>query len=1464
MPTWRAGVDEDEIDGGDSPLEADARATAYALALSRQLHPGNLPGPTAVQEVFTEEDVQRLRMKSRQSILSIQEEFASHPSEGGLFEKGQLLTQEEYIQGRLMAGMAPMDFGGRAARSQPLAPPTGSRDMIPAFGMGSLAGRVVVSRGSADMLTVVSRGSRDFQEALSHGSRDNQEASNRIVEEDIGQYPTIPRQPTTFVDSLSTISLLNQPRPLTMGDVDSVIARVTRKDPFARATLGKAPPTILLPATANEVQRVLNHELGVDLTFEGYDFARPSDIFERFHQSPKAPALDAPRQKLVDFLVGWGTAVSVSNKLAPSGNLDLESPGGMTWINRSARDPSTGISQMGDRLRGAVGGVLSPYILDLANPTMDYLFPQGRGKAAPDHPVQAYLHDAGGFLLNFLLPGMNVRDALGVRWVPGAAGSSTYETMNRLRAEFGAPLMAALMGDDGAMRSVSVDPQPHPFGYTRGWFGMNPGGKDLDRWDALKGAFESSQIHDPVLGPRSTLNQLQFWGGSWNDPYRGDSTFVVTNEFKFQGIGTKNGKPVFRAQHVSPFQLDHVLPLSYAWQHGYDQLAGELASLLADVPVDPAKRVRSVPATRDLGGTGFLVSQAILQQVDLSDTSAAHDRARKILELLARVGNANSLDQFALVSSALNQAKGDKGPGGFLPYDWASNAVQHKSNLEYIGRWRRLVAQNRKDARDLLGEDLPDLLALDRRDELAMRRVELGIDTWPRLLRPAGQAYVEFIDSPNLSDPTLYQQLQTTRLLGTAAFAVGLSTWPLKPWNRVYLALREHFLRGFWDHAFPKGAAFDFRAASVGSRASSWVNWYRDRWAGIPLVGRSASASDDALLALQDLVRSGKTVASVDRWGEVTETGLGGRVATGTPGQFWRYYRGAEDPFGAQLSIREFGDESRTLLYSKQGVQTLRAEPLLLEVVHALRERQPATAAGKLVRDLLVKAADYGGRGLFGIGGGLGNMNPARLVPILAVESMANLSGRFTGATSSVPLHFTGWQYKGGLFRWLEQEQAARAQAVADARDALNRATEDEHLVALRSSLASAEQNQSSFQGLLREEGAWLTEARDMPGLRGRFTRLAMEHPRVTAGAARVLARTPAHLATIVKSPFVFHANVAAAIEDSKILRRGFGALNAAGQALGYVEGISRFSRARELSRRPYSSLSRQERGELDDYVDLGSPLKVLGTMFLDAGGPASIPATPVQWAKAAPGYLLAVGNKAASLAVLAKAREDSSYRNDELRRLVQRLPTPSEIARVDRENTIARNRGFLTAQMRAASPFASARLDTSEVFDAMRRHHELLGDPDSTFAKRMAQARSKLNLGKAVDSLGYEVTTTRFGKEIRRPFQMAPQSRSDVSLVAAGGRFDTAVVVKPAAAMDADRRASRLHAEALELRRRQRMDELGRRVQQDGIFSTLRWMFAQPDIRSSTVAQDSLDVLRNLQQGAARRDIVRASSRPR
>ena len=1554
MADWAVTSEEDEASPDAGPMESQhlINFAAFIQRGGRALYP-DMPGPTSVSSRLTEEQVNQLREASRASVRTLQEELLGTTLPYPRFDKGQILNEREFLGGRLAVGMDPLRF----AETRATPPPKRSRlaEDEDLWSGGLMSDMRVVSRGLTDNVRVVSRGLTDNLRVVSRGLKEDQPIKNEdILDEDRSKFPSLPKTPGTLVDSLSVLSLLNQPRPLSMADVDSLLARVGRKDPFAANAFGKAPPLVFLPATAEETRRVLNHELGVDLTLDGYDFARPLDMFERFNGQRRAPPLDAPRRKLVDAMVGWGSAVAVAQKLSKAGTISVEAPFGVIWQNRSFRDEASSAVQSVGRARAAVGRFFSPYVIDLKDPLLDYLLPDSRGFSADAHPFRKGVRDVAGFLLDFVLPGSNVKDLDGSHWVPGGAGSSaTYGTINRFRKEFGAPGSGLLLMDDAQLRAVSVDPNPSPHGYSRGMFGFNPFGSELDRWSKIRGAQASMVIENPRLAPTATADNLQFWGGTFRDPYRGDSTFTIDPTFKFQKIDTdpKTGKPRFVAKHVSLQQLDHVVPLSWAWQHGIQELAEEAIRVFQDTTLATPGTIHRAPAAlkQDLA-IGSIIRFHTEDHFDFASMSEGNKKALAIFEAMAAMGNGADPEQFALVSAALNQAKGDKGPGRMLPYGYARDFAQHWSNMDYVRRWKRVLASSRERFEKVLGPQ-PNLLRPSREDALAMRQVELGVDTYGHWSRPFGEAYVRYLDSPYLLETSLYHRVRGTQLAFNVGFSMSLAAWSVVPWNRAYLTLRDHLVSGLWSNLVPKGRAFDFTLAPVADRFAGIGRFYRARYAGIPFVGESklAGVGDDALYTLHDLLRSGRTetttfqgvAEAISRHGEILEPGAtvgsrSGRVLAASPSQLWRYFRGHPDAFGVprQWAARPFEagrhidvqaeairryrgflesgegalasaapagldrgfwrteldrfhdltpgiDPMRSpylhrRLYaaardaaaadllvqsgSQLGVKTLAASSLFEEVGSSLRARRFGEAAWYVARDLAVKAADYSLRGAFGIGGGLGNLSPVRLAAILPMESMASMASQLTGATISVPLAFSPTRFPGGVFKWLDEQQALQAASVDRARarfqqleadllahdtraarrrvarlesraslgspqvpqeqlSAISQEIEAFHqrtasLVAERRAarldLARSLAYESKFRSTLELDAGWLSDARKAPGLRGKVLRAAIEHPRATAAAARFMARAPDKVATILKAPFVFTANVARAIEGNTIARRGFGALGFGLQAFGIAEGVSRYRHATRLASRPYDSLADDEKAELDSYAYRPNPWKNAFEGFLDLGGPLAIPLTPLQWAKAAPGVGLMVGNKLAHQDVLARLRQDDAYRRSEVARTMLRAPSVSEEAEYNRRERMREAQGILQSEAYLSSPFRR-RVDSTSYFDQIRKVGAKEGYKPERIERELREARAKFQMVPLTDSLGYPVSVKRFGKESTAAFQLAPQYRSDRTMVLKAGGADTLRVPRPDS-MSLSEQRERFAREADALRREQLLADIARR----------------------------------------------------
>ena len=95
----------------------------------------------------------------------------------------------------------------------------------------------------------------------------------------------------------------------------------------------------------------------------------------------------------------------------------------------------------------------------------------------------------------------------------------------------------------------------------------------------------------------------------------------------------------------------------------------------------------------------------------------------RLLEFMSRAGLAANPDQFNLVTAKLNQDKGAKGPGSWLPFQWASSDKEHQVNANYVRGFRSVLESERKAFAAVTGRTDPNFLREDREDALAMRRV---------------------------------------------------------------------------------------------------------------------------------------------------------------------------------------------------------------------------------------------------------------------------------------------------------------------------------------------------------------------------------------------------------------------------------------------------------------------------------------------------------------------------------------------------------------------------------------------------------------------------------------------------------------------------------------------------------------------------------------------------------------------
>lgn len=903
---------EPEDGGGDISLQPGVQADLQGDAnryFRNTLGP-RLDSLTSVRQRFDEARMESLRAPSRTLIrgyvdnyatdASIRREilaFADTASAGSVIDREQLT----YLQ--LAHGIDPLSWARRSRSKARAAPEQELQPYIDPFGqvrfdvpLGSSRDEIELgstardSIGLGDQLLDSLRLHGDPRDSLELGLHDR-------GDDEQNPYPKVPTRRATLVDGMSILSLLEQPRAFTSDEIEELFTRIAKSDPFAASVFGKTErgrlrsSFFITEATAKEAKRILNEDLGVDLVFQGHDFARPADWLHRDHPSVD---LDPGRQLLVNGLVDLAVSYAKSNRLAPGGTFDLMEPFGMVWQDRRYRSEPGPIGSFINRIQAGIGRELTPYMrnVDLKDPLLAMFFPEASSwQTRGQNPVQDYFREASDFMLSWLLPGTNVRDIRGRHWVPKDMKVSVYRTINNLREEFGAPRMGTILTDEAKIRPVSFLLNKSSESYSRGWFGFNPFGDKLMGWDRVRNAKESMEISDPVLGPSSTMSKMSFIGGSFFDPYLGQRV-SIDGGYKLNSIewNEKTNRWRISAPRVSQYQLDHMVPLSYLWEHGYERISEEILRLANS---DPNGVLHDAPAgLRDaaiLGsGDGSKLS---------SGSSPERDYVMQLLEFMARAGLAANPDQFNLVTAKLNTDKGAKGPGSWLPFQYASTASEHQANVNYVRGFRSVLASERAAFRRVTGRVDPNFLREDREDAMAMRRVDLGFDQTGRFTRWAADAYLDYIDMPNLEDPTLYHSIRAWSMVAEAKFGAQLALWQFAPANQIYLRARQYVVSGFG------GAFFSTEGGSLKQRAAAFVKWIRDRHVGTPILGSKAllpGVGDDALLTLHDIVRSGK-VQSVVRLasdGEALRSHVG-KFFAADPTSIWRYAGGEADAFGA-------------------------------------------------------------------------------------------------------------------------------------------------------------------------------------------------------------------------------------------------------------------------------------------------------------------------------------------------------------------------------------------------------------------------------------------------------------------------------------------------------------------------------------------------------------------------------------
>ena len=911
------GLDQIEPDSGDDPVflqpgvQADLQGDANRY-FTNSLN-GRLDSLSSVRQRFDKGMMESLRVPTRDLIHGYVEKYAADASIkreilafADTASAGSVVDLEQLTYLQLAHGLDPMAWAGRRPSRAKAAPAPERQMFIDPFGnvrfdavLGDSRDDLELGSSARDSLSL---GSQMLDSIRLHGDpRDSAELGmHDRGEDEKNPYPRIPKRRSTLVDGMSILSLLDQPRAFTADEIEALFTRIGERDPFAASVFGKTERGTLrsswfiTEATAKEAKRILNEDLGVDLTYQGHDFARPADWINRDHP---AVDLDPGRQLLVNGLVDLAVSYAQSNRLAPAGAFDMMEPFGVVWQDRRYRSEGGPIASFVGKVQARVGKELTPYMrnIDVKDPLLAMLFPQASNwQTRGQNPVQDYFREASDFLLSWLLPGTNIRDIQGRHWVPKEIKPSVYRTINNLREEFGAPRMGTILTDDAQIRPVSFLLNASSETYSRGWFGFNPFGDKLMGWDKIRNAKESMEISSPVLSAASTMSKMAFVGGSFYDPYLGGQV-EIENNFKLNSIewNEKSNRWKIAAPRISQYQLDHMVPLSYLWEHGYERISEEILRLANS---DPNGIIHEAPnGLRDaaiLGGSG---DGSRLP----SGSSPERDYVMRLLEFMSRAGLAANPDQFNLVTAKLNQDKGAKGPGAWLPFQWASSDKEHQVNANYVRGFRSVLESERKAFAAVTGRTDPNFLREDREDALAMRRVDLGLDQTGRFTRWAADTYLNYFDMPNLEDPTLYHSIRAWSMVAEAKFGAQLALWQFSPANQIYLRARQYVVSGFG------GSFFAPEGGSMKQRAAAFVKWIRDRHVGTPLVGSRAllpGVGDDALLTLHDIVRSGKvqSVVAAASDGEALRSHVG-KFFAADPTSIWRYAGGEADAFGRDV-----------------------------------------------------------------------------------------------------------------------------------------------------------------------------------------------------------------------------------------------------------------------------------------------------------------------------------------------------------------------------------------------------------------------------------------------------------------------------------------------------------------------------------------------------------------------------------
>lgn len=841
---------------------------------------------SSVGITYDDEAIKRMRQPIRDEIMRLEEKLSGHIN-NELYYKGQILSLEEYVALQISLEKDPSKWS-KSDRAQIKAVVSGADETVAGnlryqelttqiFAKKDLKGDIESTGSLASDLEYTGLLRSDARLVPGGSVRERKQS-----------YPSPPKFEGTVVDSLSPIDLFAHRESFSMADVDSLKSHVTKYSPyFAQFTSGAAPSGLISPRVADEASRILREEWGFQATKNGYDFTRPRDIFSM----GRAPALDSADQANINFFTSAAVDAASRRLMSPFGSFDFNSPFGVSLKNGSYRSDRGFVGKIVGSANARIGSALSSGMLNFKDPLIGMAFPEANDWTG-SHPVQTYLANSADFIFNFLFEGANTKDIRGSHWLPfQGIKSSLYRSINTLREETGAAAMGVILDPYGDIRPVSMLKDATMLGYSRDIFVPS-------EWQKIRGLHAAAHIGPagtdkfPLLSPASSGMHLDFLVGSYVNDYSKDQSPVpIDNQYKYLSTTDKNGIIRLNASHVSGWQLDHLVPLSYAYEHGVAKLYDEMIEAYG--LSDTASHEGAAAGLQLMKSDAVLVGNSPNSKpgYTFDDT-----KARAIQRLIFGIGMAKNPLQFHMTTDKMNREKGAKGPGGWLPYPLAKDADEHEANKRYVFDWRSVIASTKDDYSTVCSrwgmQYDPEFLKLDRKDELALRGVDLGVDAMGRFTAPFGRAFVEYLDMPNLSDPTLHGKINQTMAISEASFAWKLALWSFVGKNQAYLIGREHLVDGVFGQLWP--------AEGKSRGIKGVVDWHRRRWAGIPFLGGTMSSpgiGDDAIYTLDAILRSGKNDEIYDAKGEVIRY-LKSKVHVATFDQAYKYASGAPNAFG--------------------------------------------------------------------------------------------------------------------------------------------------------------------------------------------------------------------------------------------------------------------------------------------------------------------------------------------------------------------------------------------------------------------------------------------------------------------------------------------------------------------------------------------------------------------------------------